>query len=124
MMCRRRRTWNTGKVLGVEDLKRFRERIREYARHPFINSPRPTVPEVEPVKSRRESARSSSAQGRGQEKASWSRTEMREGGYLLPNVAQAQPQTEGPFCADTEIAKDKQDIYLVFIILDVSSGGD
>lgn len=122
MMCRRC-TWNARKILGVVDLKGFRERLGEYVRRPSINGPSSTIRGVEPVKSRGESARSSSAQSR-EVKAGLSRTEAHEGDYLLPNVAQAQPETEGSFCADTKIAKDKQNICLALIILDVGSGGD
>lgn len=122
-MHRRRCTWNAGKVLGVEDLEGCRVRFGEYMRVANINSPRSSIRGVEPIKSRERV--SSVIQcpkmrvGKG-----WPRTEAREESDLLPNVTQAQPETKGSFCADTEIAKDKQNICLALVILHVNPGGD
>ena len=52
------------------------------------------------------------------------RDRVREGNNLRPDVTQAQSETEYSFRADTEISKYKQNICLVFIILDVNSGRD
>lgn len=82
MMCRMGCTWNTGKVLGAIDSKGFRVRLGEYGRRFSNSGPRSTIHGVKPVKPRRKSAPSSSAQDEGIEvKASWSLTEVREGNY-------------------------------------------
>lgn len=121
MVRRTRCTWNTGKALGVVDSEGVRKLLGEYFRVPSINSPRSTIRAVETIKLRE---RISSVIQGSKSRVGHSRTEACKVNYLPPNVTQAQPETEGSFCADTEIAKNEQNICLVFVILHVSPGGD